>query len=307
MKHAYLYALLLLLVLGSCRSAYRIVIPPGELPLFFDYSREVLPLVSAHRGGRFRDGYPENSLATFKDVLQHNPALIECDVNISRDSVLLLLHDNTLERTTTGRGAVNARDWKSLKKLRLLDDRRAETRHRIPKLKKVLKWARKRTILTVDVKDRVPLEKVVALIERTKAEEYAVLIVHALEEALLVHRLNPRLMISAGITSQEDLNAYLQAGIPAQNLLAFTGTRRIKPRLYQRLRELGIPVLFGTFDTADTVRKEAARDQLYRTYLEQGIHILATDRPLDAGELLLPRQREVEAKRKYLRWPGRSD
>lgn len=307
MKTAYFFALLLALMLSACSSAYRIVVPSGELPLFFDYSRNPLPLVSAHRGGRFRNGFPENSLATFKEVLRHNPAIIECDVHISRDSVLLLLHDNTLERTTTGRGPVNARDWKSLKKLRLLDDRRAETKHRIPKLKKVLKWARKTTVLTVDVKDKVPLEKVVALIEDTRTEEYAVLIVYSLEEALLVHRLNPRLMISAGITSTEDLNAYLQAGIPAQNLLAFTGTRRIKPELYHRLQELGIPVLFGTFDTADTVRKEAARDQLYRTYLEQGIHILATDRPLDAGELLLPLQREIEAKQDYLRWPKRKN
>jgi len=302
MKYAAPIALFLCL-LCSCSSLHRIQIPKGELPEFFDYSQTPLPLVSAHRGGRFLDGFPENCRATFREVLQHNPALIECDVNISRDSVLLLLHDNTLERTTTGRGPVNAQSWKSLKKHRLLDDRRVETKYRIPRLKKVLKWARKKTVLTLDVKGAVPLENVVRLIERTHTEECAVVIVYALDEALLVHRLNPRIAISAGITSIEDLDAYLQAGIPARNLLAFTGMGPMRPGLYERLKSLGIPVLYGSFQTADTLRNKEARTQLYRTYLQQGIHILATDRPIEAGQLLIPLQRSMTEKQKYLRWP----
>ena len=253
------------LLAGSCTSLHTFKIPKGELGTFFDYSTEQLPLVSAHRGGRYMDGYPENSIPTFKYVLRHTPALIECDVNLSKDSVLLLLHDETLERTTTARGPVMERDWKSLKKLRLLDDKRTQTKAKIPRLDKVLRWAKGKTILTLDIKKSVPLEKVIALVEKTKCEDYAVVITYSPEQALAVYRRNPSLLISASISSSDDLNQHLNAGIPAGNLLAFTGTKLPKPELNQKLRELGIPVLFGTFSTADGVRKPEARDVLYKT------------------------------------------
>ena len=58
----------------------------------------------AHRGaGKLA---PENTLAAFKLGASHGYTMFECDVKLSADGVPFLLHDDTLERTTNGRGAV---------------------------------------------------------------------------------------------------------------------------------------------------------------------------------------------------------
>ena len=62
-------------------------------------------LVSAHRGGP-RPGLPENSLPAFDHALNYAPALLETDVRRLADGTFVLLHDDTLDRTTTGTGEV---------------------------------------------------------------------------------------------------------------------------------------------------------------------------------------------------------
>jgi glycerophosphoryl diester phosphodiesterase len=58
--------------------------------------------VVAHRGG-----YPENTLAAFKQALGHpDVGAIELDVQVSKDGELFIMHDKTVDRTTNGKGAV---------------------------------------------------------------------------------------------------------------------------------------------------------------------------------------------------------
>ncbi|MBI2727302.1 MAG: glycerophosphodiester phosphodiesterase [Polaromonas sp.] len=69
----------------------------------------------AHRGaGKLA---PENTLAAFKLGASHGYRMFECDVKLSADDVLFLLHDATLERTSNGKGDARALDWQTLSKL----------------------------------------------------------------------------------------------------------------------------------------------------------------------------------------------
>ena len=73
------------------------------------------PLWIAHRGaGRLA---PENTLAAFRLGAAHGYRAFECDVKLSRDGVPFLLHDSTLERTTSGQGPADALDWAELSRL----------------------------------------------------------------------------------------------------------------------------------------------------------------------------------------------
>lgn len=63
------------------------------------------PLVIAHRGHSI--ALPENTMPAYERALELGTDMIECDVNITRDGVLVMLHDWTLDRTTDGRGPVN--------------------------------------------------------------------------------------------------------------------------------------------------------------------------------------------------------
>jgi glycerophosphoryl diester phosphodiesterase len=73
------------------------------------------PLWIAHRGaGKLA---PENTLAAFRLGAQHGYRAFECDVKLSADGVPFLLHDDTLERTSTGSGIAGRRPWGELSRL----------------------------------------------------------------------------------------------------------------------------------------------------------------------------------------------
>lgn len=86
-------------------------------------------LIYAHRG--YSAKYPENTLSAFKAALPHVDG-IELDVQLTRDGRLVVIHDETVDRTTNGSGFV--KDM-TLRQLRLL---RTESGERIPTLEEVL-------------------------------------------------------------------------------------------------------------------------------------------------------------------------
>ena len=73
------------------------------------------PRLAAHRGAGKRA--PENTLAAFRYGYARGYRMIECDAKLSADGVAFLLHDATLERTTSGRGRADALDWRALSQL----------------------------------------------------------------------------------------------------------------------------------------------------------------------------------------------
>jgi glycerophosphoryl diester phosphodiesterase len=75
------------------------------------------PLVAAHRGGAAL--WPENSLAAFRNALALGADLLETDVHLTADGEVVLLHDPTLDRTTSGRGAVGDLTLADVARLRL--------------------------------------------------------------------------------------------------------------------------------------------------------------------------------------------
>jgi glycerophosphoryl diester phosphodiesterase len=73
------------------------------------------PWIIAHRG--FRAKYPENTLIAFQAALNAGVTMIELDVTHTRDGELVVMHDNTLDRTTNGCGPVIDYSLKEVKKL----------------------------------------------------------------------------------------------------------------------------------------------------------------------------------------------
>jgi len=105
-------------------------------------SRE--PLVGGHRGNPAE--HPENTLASFRSAIELGVDMIECDVHLSSDGELIVIHDHTLDRTTDGTGLVAQR---TLAELRRLDAGGGE---RMPLLPEVCELARDRVGLCVEIK-----------------------------------------------------------------------------------------------------------------------------------------------------------
>lgn len=255
-----------------------------DLYHFLTYNENSFPLVSAHRGGP-SDGFPENAIPTFAEVASKMPAIIECDIAMTKDSVLVLMHDETLDRTTTGKGKLSRKTFEELKELKLKDNNGLVTNYRIPTLEDALQWGIGRVVYTLDVKRSVPYEKVIELIRKTKAEANSIIITYSANQAEVVNRLAPDLMISATIKNRDDLNRLSELSIPDTRLIAFVGTREPDTALYTLLRQHGIKSILGTIGNLDRSAEKAGY-QLYADFIVRGADVLSTDRPFEAWKAL---------------------
>lgn len=106
-------------------------------------------LVIAHRGD-WRN-YPENSLGAIESVIRMGVDIVELDLKLTRDSVLVLMHDRTIDRTTTGKGRVADLDYDSIARCRLRTAHHAApTRYRVPTLREALAACKDRIVVNVD-------------------------------------------------------------------------------------------------------------------------------------------------------------
>lgn len=266
---------------------------PQGLRELFRPSGERLPLVSAHRGGA-GPGWPENCLATFEATLRHGWSLLEIDLRTTKDGVIVLMHDATLDRTTNGTGPVKDRTLAELRELRLKDRLGKLTDHRIPTLDEVMGWARGKTILMLDKKE-VPVTEVVRVIARHRAESYAMMLAYNLKEVLECHALNPDVMMEAMLGTRARYDEFAAAGGPWGNVIAFVGhTATPDEELCRLIRAKGARCMAGTSRNLDleflrgrvTTMEPLRAD--YLAVLARGVDVIETDIPRELVPLLHP-------------------
>jgi len=97
------------------------------------------PLLAAHRGGAAL--WPENSLLAFRNSVALGADFLELDVHLSRDGEVVVIHDATLDRTTSGAGPVTDRTLAELRAVGLRDKSGGASAERIPSLGDVLALA----------------------------------------------------------------------------------------------------------------------------------------------------------------------
>lgn len=258
----------------------------SDLQNFFAHTGHDIPLLSAHRGGKL-DGYPENSIAAFENVLKHTHAFFEVDPRLTKDSVIVLIHDKTLERTTTGSGKVSDHTLAELKRLRLKDDHGNVTEYQIPTLREALDWSLGKTVLNLDKKD-VPLSLTVKKLKEWQMEGHVMLTVHSAEEAKFYLDHSQKFMFSAFIRNKEEFEDYERLQIPWDHMIAYVGSLD-KPEtkeLYALLNEKGVMCMVSAAPTYDKEASEESRRTKYQQVIENGADILESDRPIEVSRAL---------------------
>lgn len=109
-------------------------------------SRKVL--VACHRGD-WRN-YPENSLAAIESVIGMGADIVEIDLALTSDSVLVVCHDRTLNRTTTGKGLIAEIPYDSVQRCFLKSGHGVATSHRMPTLREALELCKDRIVVNID-------------------------------------------------------------------------------------------------------------------------------------------------------------
>ncbi len=229
--------------------------------------------VIAHRG--FSTKAPENTLAAIRLAIDAGADMVEIDVTVSADGHVVVFHDDTLERTTNGRGPVTER---TLVELRSLDAGSwFAPRHLgepIPTLDEVLDLVRARILLNIEIKpEAVALDaprRVAGLVrERAMAPQ---VVVSSFAPAALIAMREHTLDIRTASLLNTDLHHGLDPGDIAGEVGATAFNldhRQLTEGILRSCREHGLPV------SVYTVNDRARMLEL----VEMGIDAIFTDRP----------------------------
>ncbi|MEX2363084.1 MAG: glycerophosphodiester phosphodiesterase, partial [Balneolaceae bacterium] len=154
-------------------------IPEHSLPVKLYSDNGDNFIVIAHRGASAY--YPENTMAAFKAAYEMQAEMIELDITLSSDGQVVVIHDEKLDRTTSGKGKVSDFTLQELKKLDAgswFSDSFSE--EKIPTLEEVLHFAKGKISLNIEIKSEAVSnslhggieEKSLKLVKKYGMEEY---------------------------------------------------------------------------------------------------------------------------------------
>jgi glycerophosphoryl diester phosphodiesterase len=286
MRKAILSALLIGILTPSAGLAAPATLPEPRVPVANPFAsvhdllactRGIGTLVSAHRGGA-APGYPENAIESAARTLTAFPALLEVDVRQSRDGVLVLMHDDTLDRTTTGTGAVADHDWGALRTLRLKDNDGNETAFQIPQLRDMAVWAKGRGLVLAEVKVSETLPQIVREIREAGAQANFMLLINNLQDAKRLQTLDGEISMSLEIPDAVALQRVKDAGIDMRRVVPWTGIGKRDRSFWNALHAEGHTVSYGTLWYVDGAIENLDLKGIYAELAADGVDLLATDR-----------------------------
>ena len=204
----------------------------------------------AHRGAR---GYePENTLKSFQKALDLNADGIELDVHLSSDGHLIVIHDETIDRTTNGKGFVNTFTLAELKTF-LIDDQ-----YEIPTLKEVFDLVNKKCLINIELKGLGTADKVAALIEEYIAYQnwnYGHFIVSSFNWNLLQETSNLNSNIAIGVLTEEDVEKALAFAEVIEAEAIHPDYQLLNLENVQEMQEKGFMVLPWTVNSPEDIQK----------------------------------------------------
>jgi glycerophosphoryl diester phosphodiesterase len=270
-----------------------------SLKKYFHRTGQDLPIVSGHRGG-MTTRFPENSIETFENTLKYLPAFFEIDPRLTKDSIPVLMHDATLDRTTTGKGKVGDYTLAELQQFRLKDAEGNITQFRIPTLMEALVWSKGKTVMNLDYKD-VPLAMTAKIIKESK-NEVVMITVHNPKQARFYLNDNPDRMFSAHILTKKALLAYEAEQIPWQNMIAYIGPRHTpeNKELMDLLQAKGVMCMISSASSYDKLKTEVERAENYRQIFNEGADIVETDFPIQVAKAIQDLNNKKNPKKSFV-------
>ncbi|MGX6649173.1 glycerophosphodiester phosphodiesterase family protein [Maricaulaceae bacterium MS644] len=217
-----------------------------DLAAYLDCARENgATFLQAHRAGD-RPGAAENSLRAIEASLADGAVFAEMDVFRTADGALVLMHDRTVDRTTTGTGNIAEMTYAEVSALELVDVDGAPTGERVPSFEAALAYLDGRGIAQVDLKNP-EFEEIAAALEAADAVDRSVVITYSMDDALALHERLPAVMISVGINDLADLAALREAGADLSRFTAWLGVGTGNPDLDALLADAGLETSYGDF------------------------------------------------------------
>ena len=246
-------------------------------------------IVVAHRGD-WRNA-PENSLQAIQNSIDFGADMVEIDIRETKDGKLVLMHDDSIGRTTTGRGLL--KDWTldSLKTLNLLDGLRVPTNHKIPTLEEALLLAKGKILVNLD-KSYSIFEKCYEIIKKTETQNQVVIkgvktyteVNKEFGEYLDKVYFMP-IIILPNPYVKKIVDEYLESPNPPVAFEFVLEGKEMKSVMaeFKNIRNSGASIwvnsLWARFNDGHDDEKAIIDQTVYDWYIDNSIDIIQTDRP----------------------------
>lgn len=238
-------------------------------------------LVASHRAAH--KIYPENSIPAIQQAIDLGVDIIEIDVKVSTDGVPFLMHDRTIDRTTTGSGDPEHFSFAELQQLYLVANGDT-TDLKIPTLEDALLVAKGKIMVDLDLKTD-KMEDVLRVVHKTDTEDIVFFFDSEYQTLHYVKENNKKLMLMPRAYSYAMADSAITLFQPEVVHIDFSF---YNPKVTQLIKDnearIWINALGDPDDEIRSGKAEAALDKL----LEYNANIIQTDEP----ELLLKALKE---------------
>ena len=231
-------------------------------------------LVVAHRG--YSSKAPENTIAAFDMAIAAGADYFECDVHRCKSGEIVVIHDETVDKTTNGSGLVSDFTLEHLKELsagysdKFGDQFESE---RIPTLDEVLKLAKGQIKVEIEIKERGLADNVVKFVKELKMEQDVIIISFDYNEVKAAKALAPEIetmYLVGAIWGKKELDMVKKIGAEYIGPNGIPSKGKVK-----MAHEMDIKVLPYTINDEKAIAKA----------LRNGVDGIATDYPEKAIEL----------------------
>ena len=185
-------------------------------------------LIVGHRGTRYE--YDENTIQAFNKAIDFGANYIELDVRSTLDNKVIVMHDKSLERTTTGKGLINELTYNEISQYKT-----KKKFSNIPLLIEVLDEFKTKTKYIIEIKESGIYKEILELVQSKSLLESCIFSGRDLNELLLLKSTSPTSKICYNITKGKPLDLKKYINLSNKEL------KSIKPNLINLKAELVTP------------------------------------------------------------------
>lgn len=247
-------------------------------------------LVVSHRAD-WRNA-PENSLQAIRNCIEMGVDMVEIDLKKTKDGHLILMHDKTIDRTTTGKGRPEDYTLEELRKFRLRSGAGHRTAHTIPTFEEVMQLCKGKIMVNVD-KGYDYFDEAYAILEKSGTAQQCIMKASLPYERVkaehgdILRKMIFMPVIALDKEGAEDIiDGYMAHMKPVAYELVFSKDTPEIQRLIQKVRASGAkifinslwPELCGGHDDDRAVEQQQP-DESWGWIIGQGTKLIQTDRP----------------------------
>ena len=247
-------------------------------------------LVVSHRAD-WRNA-PENSLQAIKNCMAMGVDMVEIDLKKTKDGQLILLHDKTIDRTTTGKGKPEDYTLAELRQFRLRNGAGHKTDHVIPTFEEVMTLCKGKILVNVD-KGYDYFKDAYAILEKTGTVQQCIMKAGLPYEQVRKENgeVLEKMIFMPVINLHKDgaetiIDGYMKNLKPVAYELVFDNDGEEVQRLIKKVRDSGAKIFInslwaelcgGHYD--DRAVEQNEPDESWGWIIGQGVKLIQTDRP----------------------------